>query len=188
MYRRFRQGDDASPRKRPGVPLGDPRRPHAEACGRVILGGTQMRCMTKWLGHPSWIFALIITGLVAWVQQVGTTGEPPPDAEVPGVTTAGVRAVSADGCFRVFQSRQALTRGDGNDRLDGFVENVRTGAIWLVSNDPAGGPGNGDSAEASISADGRYVAFRSIADNLVAADTNRDVDIFVKDLVTGATT
>jgi hypothetical protein len=34
-----------------------------------------------------------------------------------------------------------------------------------------------------ISADGRFVAFRSFATNLVSGDTNNAVDIFVRDLV-----
>src|SRR5262249_23101538 len=39
-----------------------------------------------------------------------------------------------------------------------------------------------------ISADGRYVAFDSIASNLVPGDTNDDTDVFVRDLATGTTT
>jgi Tol biopolymer transport system component len=40
----------------------------------------------------------------------------------------------------------------------------------------------------SISADGRFVAFSSFADNLVAGDTNGTYDVFVKDLQTGTIT
>src|SRR3981189_1487676 len=40
----------------------------------------------------------------------------------------------------------------------------------------------------SISADGRYVAFRSDASNLVPGDTNFLADVFVRDLQTGAIT
>ncbi|HMJ31064.1 MAG TPA: hypothetical protein VK512_20330, partial [Xanthobacteraceae bacterium] len=40
----------------------------------------------------------------------------------------------------------------------------------------------------SISADGRYVAFRSDASNLVPGDTNGTGDVFVRDLQTGAIT
>jgi Tol biopolymer transport system component len=43
------------------------------------------------------------------------------------------------------------------------------------------------SSEPSISAEGRYVAFRSSATNLVAGDTNNAADIFVHDRQTGAT-
>ena len=43
------------------------------------------------------------------------------------------------------------------------------------------------SDEASISADGRHVAFASGASNLVAGDTNHRRDVFVRDLRSGTT-
>jgi Tol biopolymer transport system component len=45
--------------------------------------------------------------------------------------------------------------------------------------------GNGDSTTPVISADGRYVAFPSLASNLVPGDRNGVSDVFVKDLRTG---
>ncbi len=57
-----------------------------------------------------------------------------------------------------------------------------------VSVDSAGVEGNNASTAPSTSSDGRYVAFESQADNLVANDTNTDKDIFVHDRQTGATT
>jgi Tol biopolymer transport system component len=51
-----------------------------------------------------------------------------------------------------------------------------------------GTEGNYQSWVASISADGRYVAFHALASNLVPGDTNNDYDVFVHDRVTGATT
>ena len=50
-----------------------------------------------------------------------------------------------------------------------------------------GAQGNGDSEDATLSADGRYVAFRSIASNLVPGDTNGQWDEFVHDRLTGQT-
>lgn len=44
-----------------------------------------------------------------------------------------------------------------------------------------------DSQHSSISADGRYVAFQSGADNLVPDDTNNVVDVFVRDRLAGTT-
>jgi Tol biopolymer transport system component len=46
---------------------------------------------------------------------------------------------------------------------------------------------NGSSSDSSISANGRYVAFDSVASNLVAKDTNGTVDVFVRDRSTGKT-
>ncbi|MDT7943806.1 MAG: hypothetical protein RQ985_04565, partial [Dehalococcoidia bacterium] len=51
-----------------------------------------------------------------------------------------------------------------------------------------GTEGNGYSWFPSISADGRYVAFESIASNLVPGDTNGVSDVFVHDRLTGQTT
>ncbi len=56
-----------------------------------------------------------------------------------------------------------------------------------VSVDSAGNEGNGVSFQATISGDGRYVAFVSEATNLVPGDTNGVQDTFVHDTVTGTT-
>jgi hypothetical protein len=57
----------------------------------------------------------------------------------------------------------------------------------LVSVNSAEGQGNDSSEAAAISADGRYVAFASAADNLSANDNNYVPDIFVRDRVAGVT-
>ncbi|MEW6743659.1 MAG: hypothetical protein AB1486_12960 [Planctomycetota bacterium] len=40
----------------------------------------------------------------------------------------------------------------------------------------------------AVSGDGRFVVFRSLASNLVPGDTNRAVDIFLRDRLAGETT
>jgi Tol biopolymer transport system component len=68
-----------------------------------------------------------------------------------------------------------------------FVKDLQTGAIQLASTDSSGKIGHGQSfGNAEFSPDGRYLAFSSDAYNLVSGDTNRELDIFVKDLFTGA--
>ena len=57
-----------------------------------------------------------------------------------------------------------------------------------LSVDTAGVEGDGPSFHPSISADGRYVAFESDSENLVAADNNTSRDIFVRDRQTPTTT
>jgi hypothetical protein len=64
---------------------------------------------------------------------------------------------------------------------------VRAALIELVSVDSSGTQGNSESVPASISADGRFVAFQSLASNLVPGDTNGVYDIFVHDRQTGQT-
>lgn len=65
---------------------------------------------------------------------------------------------------------------------------VQAGQITRVSVSSAGVQGNSNSFISAISADGRYVAFTSIADNLVSGDTNGLTDVFVRDRLTGKTT
>jgi hypothetical protein len=61
-----------------------------------------------------------------------------------------------------------------------------TPATSLVSVSTSGQPGDAASASPSISADGRYVAFLSFADNLIAGDANGAADVFVRDTCAGA--
>src|SRR5688500_4997235 len=48
-------------------------------------------------------------------------------------------------------------------------------------------PGNDRSGRPQLSRDGRYVAFSSLASNLVPRDTNRVRDVFVRDRRSGRT-
>ena len=60
-------------------------------------------------------------------------------------------------------------------------------SIVRVSVDSSGAEANGDCPSVAISADGRFVAFDSVASNLVAGDTNGVGDVFVHDRTTGIT-
>ncbi len=96
--------------------------------------------------------------------------------------------ISADGRFVVFVSREpGLAPGDGDSIADVFVRDLSTGETILVSVDSAGRKVNADCGKPSISADGRFVAFITEADNLVGGDTNNCDDVFVHDRVTGKT-
>jgi Tol biopolymer transport system component len=100
-------------------------------------------------------------------------------------------ALSADGRFVAFVSWAGnLVAGDANGFSDVFVHDRATGATERVSVDSAGAEGNGNSSVVdppAISGDGRFVAFASLASNLVAGDTNRLEDVFVRDRATGVT-
>jgi Tol biopolymer transport system component len=98
-------------------------------------------------------------------------------------------SISSDGRYVVFHSYATnLVAGDTNTKPDVFVRDRQTGTTWLVSKSSAGVQGDGNSYIASISADGRYVAFVSEATTLVAGDTNAKADVFVRDRQTGTTT
>lgn len=98
-------------------------------------------------------------------------------------------AISADGRYVAFRSDASnLVGGDSNGVADVFVRDRAAKTTTRVSVDGAGAQANGASAEPSLSADGRYVAFRSAASNLVGSDTNAADDIFVRDRTAGTTT
>ena len=98
-------------------------------------------------------------------------------------------SISADGRFVTFESEAFnLVPGDTNGCRDVFVHDRQTGVTTRVSVTSNGTQSTGASGTASLSADGRFVAFRSWASNLVPGDTNAYSDIFVHDRETGVTT
>ncbi len=97
-------------------------------------------------------------------------------------------SISADGRFVAFGSPGAnLVHGDMNCTWDVFVRDRVNALTELVSVDSAGTQANFWSTGASISADGRFVAFVSSATNLVANDTNQQDDVFLRDRLIGTT-
>jgi Tol biopolymer transport system component len=107
-----------------------------------------------------------------------------------GGDASGANAeISDDGRYVAFGSASASLGTNGFYQV--FVHDRVTGENDMVSVNSLGEQGNNDSTGASISADGRYVAFSSEADNLVAGDTNGtpygNLDTFVHDRVTGTT-
>ena len=118
--------------------------------------------------------------------------------------------ISADGRFVAFESRATtllgfdatgqdapkmlvnpdgiFDLGDTNFVPDIFVHDLATARTERVSVAGDGTQANLDSYGASISGDGRYVAFVSLATNLVAGDTNKVREVFLHDRQTNATT
>ena len=91
-------------------------------------------------------------------------------------------AISADGRYVVFVSGASnLVADDTNGNDDIFVYDRDTDTIERVSVGASGVEGDSGSDAVTISGDGRYVAFRSAASNIVADDTNGFEDIFVYD-------
>jgi Ca2+-binding RTX toxin-like protein len=98
-------------------------------------------------------------------------------------------SISSDGRFVAFKSFASnLVPGDTNNQPDIFVRDLSTNTTTRVSVDSAGNQGNNLSSSPSISADGRFVAFKSLASNLVPENTNNQSGIFVRDLLTNTTT
>ena len=106
-------------------------------------------------------------------------------------------SLSADGRRVAFVSNHpGLVPDDVNNLSDVFVRDIVIGETRLITVNTNGVSGNGDAIEAAISADGRWVAFTSLAGDLVPADPDRgsslsrlwhDRDVFLHDLETGST-
>jgi Tol biopolymer transport system component len=97
-------------------------------------------------------------------------------------------SASYDGSLIAFASTGAdLIAGDTNASYDIFVRDMLAGSTERVSVDSSGVQGDGDSTTPSISSDGRFVAFTSVATNLVPGDVNAHADVFVHDRHTGVT-
>ncbi|MBI3994370.1 MAG: PD40 domain-containing protein, partial [Nitrospirae bacterium] len=101
---------------------------------------------------------------------------------------SGSPTISRSGRHVVFESAASnLVPGDTNGQPDIFLYDLETRRIRRVSLDSAGRQANGDSFDPWVSADGSAVVFASDADNLVPDDTNRKMDVFLRDLKTGKT-
>jgi Tol biopolymer transport system component len=106
-----------------------------------------------------------------------------------GGVQSGGPAMSADGRHVAFLAWPGkLVPGVTSGPHQVFVRDVLAGVTTHVSVSTDGAQGNDFSYQPAISADGRYVAFRSLADNLVPGDTNNQPDVFVHDRLTSTTT
>ncbi|MGD9570344.1 MAG: hypothetical protein AB7V62_00485 [Thermoleophilia bacterium] len=127
----------------------------------------------------------LVAGTTTWVSRLdGSAGGEP-------LFSSFRASISGDGRFVAFDSAAAnLSAEDTDVTQDVFVRDLIAGTTVLVSRatGPAGAGADGNSAEASISADGTRVAFRSDADNLSGDDAPGTTDVFVRDLAAGTTT
>lgn len=133
---------------------------------------------------PTALVLLMAAGLVGevWAAQQASTKRVSVDSHgAQGIGDSEGPSISADGRFVAFYSDAAnLVAGDGNAAGDGFVRDRKAGRTKRVSVASHGTQGNDTSFPPSISADGRFVAFTSLANNLVAGDTNGASDVFVR--------
>ncbi|MCG8653454.1 MAG: hypothetical protein MI861_26685, partial [Pirellulales bacterium] len=90
--------------------------------------------------------------------------------------------ISNDGRFVVYQSDASnLILGDTNAASDIFRYDRLLDRVERITEFDSGAEANLASFAASISSDGRFVSFESLADNLVAGDINRSFDVFLHD-------
>jgi len=93
-------------------------------------------------------------------------------------------SISADGSTIAFASRANNLVPGGSGHHENIFIRLADGTIFQISHSVNFGPPDGDSYQPVISADGRYVAFTSTADDLVPGDHNKAADVFVSSLIT----
>lgn len=125
-------------------------------------------------------------------------------ADGPSGTTAssngdsGSISLSGDGRWLVFDSRATdivpgFTDNNGPDGLDVYLRDLLTGTTVLLSHQDGSttAGANGSSDIPTISRDGRFITYTSVATNLIAGFTNGNgtgYDLYLHDRVTGTTT
>jgi Tol biopolymer transport system component len=108
--------------------------------------------------------------------------------EVQGNSGSNTPSITPDGRYVCFISLASnLVPGDTNGCEDVFVRDLLLGTTTRVSLGDQGQQGNSSTTYGAISANGRWVAFSSFANNFIPGDTNDAFDTFVRDLQTGTT-
>ena len=109
---------------------------------------------------------------------------------LPVIWTASAGTVTSDGVYSAPSAvgSYTVTATLAQDSTVSVSANVQVAEppFVLISESADGTLSNGDNRDHSVSADGRYVVFKSEASNLVLGDTNGTADIFLKDVSTGA--
>jgi Tol biopolymer transport system component len=97
-------------------------------------------------------------------------------------------AFSADGRFLTYASTTAQMLVDTNNTYDVYLYDTQSSTKLLVSQSYGSAAAANDASDCpDISPDGRFIAYRSVASNIVPGDANGVGDVFVFDRATGKT-
>jgi Tol biopolymer transport system component len=152
--------------------------PSITADGQFVAFSTAASTLVP--GDSNGIEDIFVRDTVAGMTSILTSGEDAPSFDP---------SISANGRYVAFWSASAFSASDTNKRADVYVrDRWSNGLITLASVATDGTLGDNFSVHPSISGDGRYVAFESIASTLVPGDTNGRSDVFVRDMITHTTT
>jgi Tol biopolymer transport system component len=105
----------------------------------------------------------------------------------PGTFDAGLR-FNGDCRFLTYATTNPVLISDTNQTADIYLYDFETGTNFLISRSFLSGmAANGPSDSPDISANGRFIAYRSSADDIVPGDTNGLPDVFLYDRLLNAT-
>jgi 6-phosphogluconolactonase (cycloisomerase 2 family)/glutamine cyclotransferase len=96
--------------------------------------------------------------------------------------------LSQSGRYLVYATTRAVLPTDTNNRRDIYWVDQQTGVHELISVNNSGQLGNSNHFEPDVSADGRYITFRTGSTNYDARDINGTHDIYLRDRQLGTTT
>ena len=167
-------------------------RPSLSADGRYVMfqsnAGNLVPGQSDTLGYPSTDTDVFLYDRLSGTTTLVSHAEGQPTR---GTGRSFQAVLSADGRYVAYASASPeLVAGTGAGS-NIFLYDRTTGVNFLVSRRTgATTPGGTDSSGPTISADGRYVAYSSMAANLVPGqtDTNSQSDVFLFDRESGATT
>jgi Tol biopolymer transport system component len=160
-----------------GAPIGDCIQPDVSDDGTRVVFATSAANVARPDTNGLFDIVRVLGFLSAFRVTEGINGEPDGNSLDP--------CISGDGNTIAFESFATnLVNDDTNGQRDVFVR-FSGQSIERVSVAADGTQANGPSANADLSADGRYVVFESTASNLVPNDTNGRSDIFWVDRQTG---
>ena len=139
--------------------------------------------LSAWISRTDRFGLFVQDFRAGWTRRVDVNNAGRP-ANQPGAADA----ISADGHYVLFSSRATnLIGGDTNGAWDVFARSVDIGRTGRLSVSSSEAQANAGSRGLSLSGNGRYRLFQSIATNLVGDDTNQVRDIFLRDLATATT-
>jgi Tol biopolymer transport system component len=170
-----------------GAGLGPEAVPQLSADGSlVVFESPDTGLVPNDRNHRSDIFA---RNLLASTNEMISLHAPALPSQAPGgFSTLFASSVSPDGRYVAFASdADDLVANDTNGCRDVFLRDILLGTNLLVSANTNGQVASGPSSEPALSANGRYVAFSSYANDLVPGDTNNTQDVFLRDLLLGTT-
>ena len=109
------------------------------------------------------------------------------DNSIPPVPGGGSSSpsISDDGRFVAFASSATLIPGVVGSQI--YIHDWQTNQTSLVSQNAVGTAGNGTSSQPTISSNGQFVAFTSLAANLAATPGGSGTQIFLRDTQTNTT-
>jgi hypothetical protein len=153
--------------------------------GRYVAFTSWASNLTGGVTHTLAIFVRDLVNQTTTEVSVSPTGDQPNGAcQDPLMTPDGNSVVYSSGATNLVSP--ALGGGNGGNL---FVHDQSAGTTTLVTVNSAGTDSEkGSSSSPTITSDGRYVAFVSNAENLVAKDGDNQADVFVRDLGAKTTT